>query len=125
MAEPGAVAWQFERKGVLTVDRAVDEDRLTELVVEAGAEDLRDEGDHWVVTAEPTQLAAIRQALVDAGIEPLDAELQLLSTTSVPVEDEAEARRVLRLIEALDDLDDVQSVWSNFDIPDAVLAAVG
>jgi YebC/PmpR family DNA-binding regulatory protein len=125
MAEPGAVAWQFERKGVLTVDRAVDEDRLTELVVEAGAEDLRDEGDHWVVTADPTQLATVRQALADAGVEPLDAELQLLATTSVPVEDEAEARRVLRLIEALDDLDDVQSVWSNFDIPDAVLAAVG
>jgi YebC/PmpR family DNA-binding regulatory protein len=125
MAEPGAVAWQFERKGVLTVDRAVDEDRLTELVVGAAAEDLRDEGDHWVVTADPTQLATVRQALADAGVEPLDAELQLLATTSVPVEDEAEARRVLRLIEALDDLDDVQSVWSNFDIPDAVLAAVG
>jgi YebC/PmpR family DNA-binding regulatory protein len=124
MAEPGAVAWQFTRKGTLTVDRGIDEDRLTELVVEAGAEDLRDEGDHWLITAEPSELQSVRQALLEAGVEPLEAELQLLPTTSVPVEDEAEARRVLRLIEALDDLDDVQNVWSNFDIPDAVLAAV-
>jgi YebC/PmpR family DNA-binding regulatory protein len=124
MAEPGAVAWQFTRKGTVTVDRSIDEDRLTELVVEAGAEDLRDEGDHWLITTEPSELQTVRQALLEAGVEPLEAELQLLPTTSVPVEDETEARRVLRLIEALDDLDDVQNVWSNFDIPDAVLAAV-
>lgn len=92
--------------------------------MEAGAEDLRDDGDHWTVTTQATDLAVVRDALGEAGLVPEDAELQMVATTSVPVTDESEVKRVLRLIEALDDHDDVQNVWSNFDIPDDVLAAV-
>lgn len=124
MAEPGAVSWQFERKGIITLDRALDEDRIMEVAMEAGAEDLRDDGDHWTVTTQATDLAVVRDALGEAGLVPEDAELQMVATTSVPVTDESEVKRVLRLIEALDDHDDVQNVWSNFDIPDDVLAAV-
>jgi YebC/PmpR family DNA-binding regulatory protein len=124
MAEPGAVAWQFERKGVLTLPRTLDEEKVTEVALDAGAEDLRDDGDRWTVTTAPTDLAAVRDALVASGMEPEDAELQMVATTAVPVADQGEVRRVLRLIEALDDHDDVQNVWSNVDIPDEVLAAL-
>lgn len=124
MAEPGAVAWQFERKGVLSLDRSLDEERVTEVALEAGAEDLRDDGDWWVVTTAATDLAAVRDALTAAGLVPDEAELQMVATTAVPVEDEAEVRRVLRLIEALDEHDDVQNVWSNVDVPDELLAAL-
>ncbi|HXX91462.1 MAG TPA: YebC/PmpR family DNA-binding transcriptional regulator [Acidimicrobiales bacterium] len=123
MAEPGAVSWQFARKGVIELDRSLDEDAVTEVAVEAGAEDLSDDGDRWVVTSAPTDLAAVREALSAAGMEPQSAELAMVATNTVPVTEEGEARRVLRLLEALDDEDDVQNVWSNFDIPDEVLAA--
>ncbi len=124
MAEPGAVSWQFERKGVIGLSRGLDEDRIMEVAVDAGAEDLRDDGERWTLTCGATDLAAVRDALVGAGMEPEEAELQMVATTSVPVADEGEAKRILRLLEALDDHDDVQNVWSNFDIPDEVLAAV-
>jgi YebC/PmpR family DNA-binding regulatory protein len=121
MAEPGAVAWQFERKGVISVPGSVDEDTLTAVVVEAGAEDLKLEGDSWQVTTAPADLARVRSALEEAGIEVLGAELAMVSTTTVPVEDEEEAKRVLRFMDLLEDLDDVQAVWSNFDIPENIL----
>ena len=124
MAEPGAVSWQFARKGVIELPRALDEDAITEVAVEAGAEDLSDEGDRWVVTSAPTDLAAVRGALEAAGMAPDSVELAMVATTTVPVTEQGEARKVLRLLEALDDEDDVQNVWSNFDIPDEVLAAV-
>ncbi len=100
------------------------EDRIMEAAVEAGAEDLRDDGENWTVTCAPSDLAAVRDALVAAGMEPDAAELQMVPTTTVPVADEGDAKRVVRLLEALDDHDDVQNVWSNFDIPDEILAAV-
>jgi YebC/PmpR family DNA-binding regulatory protein len=124
MAEPGAVSWQFARKGVIELARSLDEDAITEVAVEAGAEDLADEGDRWVVTSAPTDLASVRDALDAAGMAPESAELAMVATQTVPVTEEGEARKVLRLLEALDDEDDVQNVWSNFDIPDEVLAAV-
>jgi YebC/PmpR family DNA-binding regulatory protein len=124
MAEPGAVSWQFARKGVIELARTLDEDAITEVAIEAGAEDLADDGDRWVVTSAPTDLAAVRDALAAAGMAPESAELAMVATNTVPVTEEGEARRVLRLLEALDDEDDVQNVWSNFDIPDEVLAAV-
>jgi YebC/PmpR family DNA-binding regulatory protein len=124
MAEPGAVSWQFARKGVIELPRTLDEDAITEVAVDAGAEDLADEGDRWVVTSAPTDLAAVRSALEAAGMAPESAELAMVATSTVPVTEEGEARKVLRLIEALDDEDDVQNVWSNFDIPDEILAAV-
>ena len=123
MAEPGAVSWQFARKGVIELARTLDEDAVTEVAIEAGAEDLADDGDRWVVTSAPTDLAVVRDALAAAGMAPESAELAMVATNTVPVTEEGEARRVLRLLEALDDEDDVQNVWSNFDIPDEVLAA--
>ncbi len=123
MAEPGAVSWQFERKGVLELPRELDEDRIMEVAVEAGAEDLTDAGEQWVLTCAPNDLAGVRAALEQAGLEPVSADLSLEPTSTVRVDDEAEAKRVLRLLEAIDDHDDVQAVHANYDIPDRVLAA--
>jgi YebC/PmpR family DNA-binding regulatory protein len=123
MAEPGAVSWQFERKGVIALPRSADEERVLEVAMEAGAEDLSDEGERWVVTSAPSELMAVRTALEEAGLEPGASELSMVPTSMVEVASESEAKRVLRLIEALDDHDDVQNVHANFDIPDAVMAA--
>jgi YebC/PmpR family DNA-binding regulatory protein len=124
MAEPGAVAWQFERKGVVVVPKEVGEEELMAVALDAGGEDLRDEGSDWVLTCAPADLPRLRAALDAAGIAVESAEVQLQPTTSVPVEDEAEARKVLRLVELLEDHDDVQNVYTNFDIPDEILERV-
>ncbi|HUY65587.1 MAG TPA: YebC/PmpR family DNA-binding transcriptional regulator [Acidimicrobiales bacterium] len=123
MAEPGAVSWQFERKGVIALPRSADEERVLEVAMEAGAEDLTDEGERWVVTSAPSELMAVRTALEKAGLDPGASELSMVPTSMVEVASESEAKRVLRLIEALDDHDDVQNVHANFDIPDAVMVA--
>jgi YebC/PmpR family DNA-binding regulatory protein len=123
MAEPGAVAWQFERKGIVSVARSNDEDKVMEIALEGGAENLSDNGEHWIVTCAPADLDSVRQALDDAGITPESVDLSLEPTTLVPVPDEGDAKRVLRLLEAIDDHDDVQAVHANADISDAVLAA--
>lgn len=124
MAEPGAVSWQFERKGELVLDRSLDEDQITEVALEAGAEDLSDAGERWVLTCAPQDLGAVRDALVEAGLTPGSAELTMEPTQTVPVEDEGEAKKVLHLLELIDDHDDVQSVHANYDIPDQVLADI-
>jgi YebC/PmpR family DNA-binding regulatory protein len=123
LAEPGAVGWQFERKGIVTMSLDNDEDKVMEIAMEGGAEDLSSNGSAWVVTSAPTDLEPVRRALEDAGISPESVDLSLEPTSAVPVTDEAEAKKVLRLLEAIDDHDDVQSVHSNADIPDEVLAA--
>lgn len=125
-AEPGAVAWQFERKGVIIVDKVagVTEDDLMLTAADAGAEDVLDQGDSWQVTTPPQDLHAVRAALDDAGIAVTSSDLTMLPTTTVELGSESDARKVLKLIDALDDHDDVQSVYANFDIPDAVLQAV-
>ena len=123
MAEPGAVSWQFERKGVVTVPRTFDEERILEVAMEAGGEDLADEDERWLVTSDPSDLMAVRTALEEAGLEPGSPELTMHPTSTVEITTETEAKRVLRLIEALDDHDDVQNVYANFDIPDEIMAA--
>src|SRR5664280_993433 len=123
MAEPGAVSWQFERKGVISLPRSNDEERILEVAMEAGAEDLVEEGERWLVTSDPTDSMAVRTALEEAGLEPGGPELTMHPTTTVEIATEAEAKRVLRLLEALDDHDDVQNVYANFDIPDEIMAA--
>jgi YebC/PmpR family DNA-binding regulatory protein len=123
MAEPGAVAWQFERKGSIEVGRDVDEDTLMELATDAGAEDLESDPDGFSVTTAPGDLATIREALEAKGVTVKNAELTMVPTTTIEVGDESEAKRVLRLMDAIDDHDDVQNVHANFDIPEAVLAA--
>lgn len=124
MAEPGAVAWQFERKGMVLVPRSVPEDDLTLVAVEAGGEDLEADGDSWQVTCPPNEVAHLRAALGEAGIPVEAADAAMVASISTPVDSEADARRVLRLIELLEDHDDVQNVHSNFDIPDSVLDSV-
>jgi YebC/PmpR family DNA-binding regulatory protein len=125
LGDPNSVAWQFDRKGVVLIDRgaAPDEERLLEVVLEAGAEDLAEEGDQWRVTTGPADLGSVREALEAASIPIASAELSMVPQASVPVEG-GQARQVLNLIDGLDDLDDVQAVHANFDIPDDVLAEV-
>jgi YebC/PmpR family DNA-binding regulatory protein len=124
LAEPGAVAWQFERKGVAYVGQDVAEDDLMVAVLEAGVDDIVDEGDTWRVTCEASALSAVREALEAAGMAFENADVTMLPSSTVPLGTAEEAKKVLRLIDALDDLDDVQGVYANFDIPDEVLRAV-
>ncbi len=125
LAESGAVAWQFERKGVIILEQgAAGEDELMAAVLDAGAEDISDQGDSWQITTPPTDLHAVRTGLESAGIAITSADLTMLPTQTVPLGDEASARPVLRLIDALEDHDDVQAVFANFDIPDDVLQTV-
>jgi YebC/PmpR family DNA-binding regulatory protein len=121
LAEPGAVSWQFERKGVVVVTGG-DEDKVMEVATEAGAEDLNGDDARFVVTCAPNDLNALRAALEGAGLSVESAELSLEPTATVAVADEADAKRVLRLLEAIDDHDDVQAVHANYDIADEVLA---
>jgi YebC/PmpR family DNA-binding regulatory protein len=123
MAEPGAVSWQFERKGVVTVPRSVSEDDLMTIVLDAGAEDLRDEGEMWMLVAEPSALQPLRSALEAASIQIDSAEVQMLPTQTVPITTESTAKKVLRLLEVFEDHDDVQNVYANFDIPDDIFEA--
>ena len=123
-AEPGAVSWQFERKGIVVVDRSVDEDELTLAAADAGADDVQDLGDTWQVTTPPTDLHAVRTAMEAAGIPVKSSDLTMIPTTTVALDSEAPAKSVLRLMDALEEHDDVEAVYANFDIPDAVLEAV-
>ena len=129
MGEPGSVKWMFDKRGVMLVDKAGPdddqlEDRLMELALDAGADDVRDAAGDWEIVTDPGSFEAVRTALEGAGITPTSAEITLVPQNTVPV-DEANARQVLRLVESLDDHDDVQAVYANFDIPESVLAEVG
>jgi YebC/PmpR family DNA-binding regulatory protein len=124
MAEPGAVAWQFERKGVIVLPKQVTEDEIMLVALDAGADDLKDQGDSWELTAPPTEFNAVRAALEEAGIKFDAAELTMVPTTAVPLSTEGDARKVLRVIDLLEEHDDVQNVYANFDIPDSILELV-
>jgi YebC/PmpR family DNA-binding regulatory protein len=124
MAEPGAVSWQFDRKGVILVPKSVTEDDLMLVTLEAGAEDISDAGDQWQVTTPPSDMPAVKAALDDAGIESESAEVTLLPSTTIALDSEGDAKKVLHLVDVLEDHDDVQNVYANFDIPDAVLELV-
>jgi YebC/PmpR family DNA-binding regulatory protein len=121
LAEPGAVSWQFERKGIVVVTGG-DEEKVMEVVTDAGAEDMNQDGDRFVVTCAPNDLNSVRSALEAAGLSVESAELSLEPTATVAVPDEADAKKVLRMLEAIDDHDDVQAVHANYDISDEVLA---
>ena len=124
IAEPNSVAWQFERKGVVILPRTISEDDLMAVVLDAGAEDIEDQGDTWQVTSPPTELAKVRAALEEGGIAFDSADLTMLPSQVVPLENEGDARKVLKVIDALEDHDDVQNVYANFDIPDRILETV-
>jgi YebC/PmpR family DNA-binding regulatory protein len=126
LAQGGAVAWMFERRGVLDVDPAcaLDEDRLLELVLECGAEDLVREGDGCTIYCAPGAFADVKAALERAGVPLRGAELGYTAAQKCPVADPALGRRVARLLDALDDHDDVQGVHSNEDFTDEVVKAL-
>ena len=124
IAEPGAVAWQFERKGVVMVPSSVEEDDIMVAALDAGLEDIVSEGDTWRVTSAPSDVHAVEDALVAAGITVESADTTMLPTSTVPLTSAEEAKSVLRVIDALEDDDDVQDVYANFDIPDAVMDAI-
>jgi YebC/PmpR family DNA-binding regulatory protein len=124
LGEPNSVAWQFEKRGVLLVDadRYSEDDLIA--AIDAGADDVAEDGDVLKVTSDPASLAAIRAALESSGVEVQSAELAMEPKTTVEVTGESEARQLLRLMDTLDDHDDVESVHANFDIPEAVLDEV-
>ena len=125
LAEPGAVSWQFERKGVIILEKSVASvDELMLLALDAGAEDIVDQGDTWQVTTAPTDLHAVRSVIAGGGIDVTSADLTMLPTTVVSLGEAGGAKAVLRVVDALEDHDDVQNVYANFDIPDDVLQAV-
>jgi len=124
LGEAGSVAWLFERRAVLLVDGGADEDELTLAAAEGGADDVEREGDSWRVTAAPEALGSVREALEAARLTIESADLTMVPKTTVELEDEAAAKKVLRLMDALEENDDVQDVYANFDIPDRVLEVV-
>jgi YebC/PmpR family DNA-binding regulatory protein len=123
-ADAGSVSYLFNRKGVVIVPKAgLSEDDLMLAVLDAGAEEINDLGDSFEVVSEPTDLVAVRTALQDAGIDYDSAESSLLPTMTVPVDEEA-ARKVFKLIDVLEDCDDVQNIYANLDVSDEILAAI-
>ena len=133
MADPGSVSRLFTRKGVVVVAKAqergggpweVTEDDVLEATLDAGAEDVTDLGDSFEVQSEPGDVVAVRTALQAAGIDYDSAEVQFVATMDIPVGEVDVAGKVFRLVDAVDDLDDVQNVYSNADIPDEVLESI-
>jgi YebC/PmpR family DNA-binding regulatory protein len=124
---PGSVRFQFDKKGWFQIEKsAVGEDKLMEIVLEAGAEDLdASDSETYEVIAQPDAFQAVREALEKAGIPVLEAKLGMVPNIWVNVDDETKAKQILRIVEMLDDHDDVQNVWSNFDIPEDVLSRIG
>ncbi|MBF4481679.1 DNA-binding regulatory protein, YebC/PmpR family [Rhodococcus rhodochrous J3] len=122
MADPGSVAYLFTRKGVVVLEKnGRSEDEILEVVLEAGAEEINDLGDSFEIVSEASDLIAVRTALVDAGIDYDSADPDFRASVEVPVDAEG-ARKVMKLVDALEDCDDVQNVYTNVDISDDVLA---
>jgi YebC/PmpR family DNA-binding regulatory protein len=124
LGESGSVAWLFERRGVVLVDGEADEDELLLTAADGGADDVEREGDSWRVTSAPEALAAVREAITAAGFTVESADLTLVPKTTVELADESAARKLIRLMDALEENDDVQDVYANFDIPERVLETV-
>jgi len=121
----GAVVWLFERRGIVMVDAGqTDEDSVMLAAAEGGADDVTEDGDSFEVTTSPEALTSVREALEQAGIEVESAETTMVPKTTVELDDEAAARKTLRLIDALEELDDVNEVYANFDIPERLLETV-
>ena len=125
MADPGSVSYQFSRKGVIVVERSetTNEDSILEAVLEVGVDDIQDRGEQFIITTDPSQMVAVRTALQSAGIDYESADVEFISTLLVQVDIET-ARKVIALIDALEDSDEVQNVYSNFDMSAEVAAAL-
>jgi YebC/PmpR family DNA-binding regulatory protein len=123
LGESGCVSWMFNKKGYLVVNQSkANEEKLMDLALDAGAEDMQTEDDNFVITMAPNDFEQVKKALEDAGIVPDAAEVTMLPQTYVKLEGK-EADQMLRLMEQLEDNDDVQNVYANFDIPEEILAA--
>jgi YebC/PmpR family DNA-binding regulatory protein len=123
MAEPGAVGWQFSRRGVVLVEGAVDEDELMMAALEAGADDVSGSGEAWTVTCDPSDTFEVKEALEAAGYTIVSADMPMVSDNLVPVDSVEDAKKLLRILDAIEDNDDVQDVYSNFDISDDIMEA--
>lgn len=125
MGDPGSVSYLFSRKGVVIVSKSggVTEEKILEAVLEAGAEEVNDLGESFEIVSEPSDLVAVRTALQGAGIDYESAESSFLPSMSIPLDAE-QAGKVIQLIEAIEELDDVQNVYGNFDISDEVMASL-
>lgn len=125
MADPGSVSYLFSRKGVVIINKSatVTEDKILEAVLEAGAQEVNDIGDSFEIVSEPSDLLAVRSALQSAGMEYESAETSLLPSMSIPLDAE-QAEKVFKLIDAIEELDDVQNVYGNFDVSDEVMASL-
>lgn len=123
LAQAGSVSRSFKRKGQILVNADVGEDRLLEVGLEAGAEDIVREGDYFTVLTEPTQHGAVAEALTKAGIKLEESEITMIPDTFVPVTNKDQAAKLIEFVELLEENEDVQNVYTNFDIPDDVLEA--
>jgi YebC/PmpR family DNA-binding regulatory protein len=125
LGETGSTAWMFARKGVVVVEKSLApaEEQLLELALEGGADDVRDSESSWDIISEPQAFKDVKDALETAGVQVFSAEISMVPQSTIPV-DGGEAKQVLNLIEALEDLEDVQSVYANFDIPEEVMASL-
>ena len=125
MAEPGAVGWQFSRRGVIYVDGSASEDDVMMAALDAGADDISRDGSAWKILTEPSVVYDVKSALESAGLSVSSAESTIVSSTTIDVTDAETARKILKVMEALEDNDDVQDVYANFDISDEIMEAVG
>ncbi len=123
LAEPGAVSWQFERKGVILVPSSVTEDDLMLAALDAGADDIVDEGDMWRVTSPPSDLNGLRDALEEAEITIESADLAMMPTSTVEMTEVSDVKKLMNLMELLDDLDDVQDIHGNMEVADDIMEA--
>ena len=123
LAAAGAVAWMFTKKGYIVVEKSkADEEKLMGAVLEAGADDLQEDGDNWEVLSAPDVFQGVRDAVKNLGIEPASAEVSMIPQNYIKLEGKT-AQQMVRLMDALDDQDDVQHVWSNFDIEEKEIEA--
>jgi YebC/PmpR family DNA-binding regulatory protein len=123
LASTNAVAWMFSKKGYIVIDKAkIDEEKLLAAVLDAGADDLQDDGDNWEVLSATEAFPAVREAVKQLGIEPASAQVAMIPQNNVMLEGKV-AQQMLKLMEILDDQDDVQHIWSNFDVSEKDIEA--
>jgi len=123
MGSSGCVAWMFAKKGLITVDKSkIDEDKLMEVALGAGADDMTTTAHVYEITCEPTVFDDLKKAVADIGIQPDTAEISMIPANTVPVDNAETAKKILGLMEEFEEHDDVQNVYANFDIPDEILA---
>ncbi|MFH1652721.1 MAG: YebC/PmpR family DNA-binding transcriptional regulator [Pseudomonadota bacterium] len=120
LGETGCVGWIFSKHGVLTFDKSIGEDKLMEIALEAGAQDIQADGDYLIVTTDPANFHKVKDAIEKTGLKPVQAEVSMTPQNTVKL-DEGQAEKMIKLMEALEDHDDVQNVYANFDIDDEIL----